>query len=253
MMHALNSVWPNDTKERAPRDDGVSGGGGQDIPPQGLPTVIYVDARAFTRDCIGSWLRSSLTGRHVLVLQNADEIEAGALASDKVEAVIVNTGPERISSVTTTALLSRLKQLFPETPLALLSDQEDADNIREAFKLGVQGYIPTSLASRVAIGAVRLVCMGGTFAPATTLLCAGERRETSAGECTIKGFTQRQSQILDCLRRGMANKLIAYELNMCESTVKVHIRNIMKKLNATNRTQVAYLTRDLFENQHQLA
>jgi DNA-binding NarL/FixJ family response regulator len=34
---------------------------------------------------------------------------------------------------------------------------------------------------------------------------------------------------------------------MCESTVKVHIRNIMKKLNATNRTQVAYLTRGFFE------
>jgi FixJ family two-component response regulator len=45
----------------------------------------------------------------------------------------------------------------------------------------------------------------------------------------------------------MANKLIAYELNMCESTVKVHVRNIMKKLNATNRTQVAYMTRGLFE------
>jgi DNA-binding NarL/FixJ family response regulator len=51
----------------------------------------------------------------------------------------------------------------------------------------------------------------------------------------------------------MANKLIAYELAMCESTVKVHIRNIMKKLNATNRTQVAYLTRGYFEGQHQPA
>jgi hypothetical protein len=52
---------------------------------------------------------------------------------------------------------------------------------------------------------------------------------------------------LDCLRRAMANKLIAYELTMCESTVKVHIRNIMKKLKATNRTKVVYLTRGLFE------
>jgi DNA-binding NarL/FixJ family response regulator len=71
----------------------------------------------------------------------------------------------------------------------------------------------------------------------------------------IDRFSPRQSQILDCLRRGMANKLIAYELNMCESTVKVHIRNIMKKLNATNRTQVAYMTRAFFENagQHQRA
>ena len=72
-------------------------------------------------------------------------------------------------------------------------------------------------------------------------------RQGSAGESLIDGFTRRQSQILDCLRRGMANKLIAYELNMCESTVKVHVRNIMKKLKATNRTQVAYMTRGLFE------
>ena len=56
----------------------------------------------------------------------------------------------------------------------------------------------------------------------------------------IEGFTQRQAQILDCLRRGMANKLIAYELNMCESTVKIHIRNILKKLKATNRTEAAF-------------
>jgi DNA-binding NarL/FixJ family response regulator len=120
-------------------------------------------------------------------------------------------------------------------------------SVREAFELGVRGYIPTSLASPVAIGAVQLVCLGGTFAPAASLLSQGGSSQASQREPLIEGFTQRQSQILECLRRGMANKLIAYELSMCESTVKVHIRNIMKKLNATNRTQVAYLTRDLFE------
>ncbi|HSC05816.1 MAG TPA: response regulator transcription factor, partial [Steroidobacteraceae bacterium] len=92
-----------------------------------------------------------------------------------------------------------------------------------------------------------MVCVGGTYAPADTLLTQSERAQDLAREPLIQGFTQRQSQILDCLRQGMANKLIAYELNMCESTVKVHIRNIMKKLKATNRTQVAYLTRGFFE------
>ena len=99
----------------------------------------------------------------------------------------------------------------------------------------------------VAVRAVHLVCVGGTFAPAAALLSRGDRPQGSAGEPLIEGFTQRQAQILDCLRRGMANKLIAYELNMCESTVKVHVRNIMKKLKATNRTHVVYLTRGLFE------
>jgi DNA-binding NarL/FixJ family response regulator len=52
--------------------------------------------------------------------------------------------------------------------------------------------------------------------------------------------------VLRALREGKANKIIAYELNMRESTVKVHVRNIMKRLNARNRTEVAFKTRDLF-------
>ena len=58
-------------------------------------------------------------------------------------------------------------------------------------------------------------------------------------------FTARQAAVIGALRQGKQNKIIAYELNMRESTVKVHVRNIMKKLNATNRTEVAYLTNQL--------
>jgi DNA-binding NarL/FixJ family response regulator len=53
-------------------------------------------------------------------------------------------------------------------------------------------------------------------------------------------LTQREVEVAEAIRKGKPNKIIAYELNLCESTIKVHIRNIMKKLNATNRTQVAF-------------
>ena len=46
--------------------------------------------------------------------------------------------------------------------------------------------------------------------------------------------------VLSQLQRGKANKIIAFDLGMSESTVKVHIRNIMRKMGATNRTQVVY-------------
>ncbi len=98
----------------------------------------------------------------------------------------------------------------------MLSDYEDTENIREAFGLGVRGYIPNSMTSTVAVEAMHLVCVGGGFAPPAALLSSDGRSEAAAAEQSIRGFTQRQSQILDCLRRGMANKLIAYELNMCE-------------------------------------
>jgi DNA-binding NarL/FixJ family response regulator len=209
--------------------------------------LIYLDPRTFTRDCVGRWLQNSLTGFRVHLLPDPEQIATAPIASEQIRAVIVNTGPERVSSGAVVALLSRVGELLPSVPVALLSDYEDAENIREAFGLGVRGYIPTSLASMVAVGAMQLICVGGTFAPPAVLLSQSNRSQGPGGEPVIEGFTQRQAQILDCLRRGMANKLIAYELNMCESTVKVHVRNIMKKLKATNRTQVVYLTRGLFE------
>jgi DNA-binding NarL/FixJ family response regulator len=234
-------------EDAAYNDNVAAGGAARNGAFEQLQAVIYLDPRAFTRDCVGGWLQSSLSGFIVRVLRDPDQLEGALRADERIQAVIINAGPERMSSATVASLLSRVGELLPEAPVAVLSDFEDPESIREAFNLGVRGYIPTSLPSLVAVEAVRMVCVGGTFAPAPALLYQSERAQGSAGELLIDGFTQRQSQILECLRRGMANKLIAYELNMCESTVKVHIRNIMKKLNATNRTQVAYLTRGFFE------
>jgi DNA-binding NarL/FixJ family response regulator len=57
--------------------------------------------------------------------------------------------------------------------------------------------------------------------------------------------TVRERKVIQAIRQGKPNKVIAYELNMCESTVKVHVRNIMKKLNARNRTDIAIKGGDL--------
>ena len=58
-------------------------------------------------------------------------------------------------------------------------------------------------------------------------------------------FTPRQAAVVEAIARGKANKLIARELDMCESTVKVHVRRIMKKLGARNRTEVALIANGL--------
>ncbi len=55
--------------------------------------------------------------------------------------------------------------------------------------------------------------------------------------------------VLSHLQQGKANKIIAHELSMSESTVKVHVRNIMRKVGATNRTQAAYKARQMRKQQ----
>ena len=100
----------------------------------------------------------------------------------------------------------------------------------------------------IAVEAVRLVRAGGTFVPASSLAAARRSGDAPTAPRGTSGiFTARQAAVVDALRRGKANKVIAYELKMRESTVKVHVRNIMKKLNARNRTEVAFMTNELIK------
>src|SRR5690606_25215554 len=108
--------------------------------------------------------------------------------------------------------------------------------------LGVHGFIPSSVDIDVCIEAIGLAIAGGQFVPASSVLAM---RGLLGSTCSPRkvssnsSFTARQAAVAEGLRRGKANKAIARELDLCESTVKVHIRNIMKKLGATNRTEVA--------------
>ncbi|HEY4161658.1 MAG TPA: response regulator transcription factor, partial [Dongiaceae bacterium] len=142
-----------------------------------------------------------------------------------------------------------LEQLAPDTPRILLSDIEVPEDIIEAFRRRIRGYVPTNLPIRQVAEAIRFVLAGGTFVPPSILTMSGRPDpavddEPKAGVSTVlANFSPRQNEVLSRLWLGLSNKMIAYELSMCESTVKVHIRHIMKKLNVNNRTQIVLRTR----------
>jgi DNA-binding NarL/FixJ family response regulator len=134
----------------------------------------------------------------------------------------------------------------PKMPVVMISDRDDADDVMNALNCGVRGYIPTSIAAEVAIAALTLVEAGGTYIPAGALLPEGrgaqensEKGEQAQQLTEALNLTSREVDVIDLLRQGNANKVIAKHLNMREITVKVHVRNILKKLHATNRTHAA--------------
>jgi DNA-binding NarL/FixJ family response regulator len=137
----------------------------------------------------------------------------------------------------------------PKMPVIMISDRDDADDVMNALNCGVRGYIPTSIAAEVAIAALTLVEAGGTYIPAGALLPEGrgahensekgQQAQQLTEELNFTSLTSRELDVIDLLRQGNTNKVIAKHLNMRESTVKVHVRNIFKKLHATNRTHAA--------------
>ncbi|HET9904108.1 MAG TPA: response regulator transcription factor [Xanthobacteraceae bacterium] len=132
-----------------------------------------------------------------------------------------------------------------DIPIVVVSDSEDVGHVIAALNCGARGYIPTSVKLNVAVEALRLVAAGGTFVPASCLVPSVPAADTATPAArpplpSVR-LTPRQRAVLEALRLGKANKQIAYELNMREGTVKAHVRDIMKRLRARNRTEVALL------------
>ncbi|GLR82536.1 two component transcriptional regulator, LuxR family [Azospirillum oryzae] len=138
--------------------------------------------------------------------------------------------------------LREIQALQPGVPVVVISASEALGDIRGALDHGATGYIPKSSSVKVMMGALNLVFSGGIYLPPGALTASMEaapRRRTvdmsdrSAGY----GLTQRQREVLECLRLGKSNKQIAYELGLSEGTVKIHVTAIFKSLGVKNRTQ----------------
>jgi DNA-binding NarL/FixJ family response regulator len=135
--------------------------------------------------------------------------------------------------------LKMLSELAPRTPVIVLAYNNDAELARTVICHGAKGYIPVAMGFEITVEAVRFVLAGGTYVPMDCLLASGVPGDAPSQPQTSGLVTARELAVIRSIQKGRSNKVIAYELNMCESTVKVHVRRIMKKLNAKNRTDVA--------------
>lgn len=211
--------------------------------------VILADANSLTRDCFALSFGTLCKDMDVHTVPSLKEAALAINQTDANEVVLYNIGAAHVvNDVLATGIQEAVEACHP-APLIIISDHDDIDMILECLRLGVRGYIVANLGLGVTLEAIRLVAAGGTFIPATSLhklthpssyqptLPSG----APASRDSINGLTPREMAVLNCLREGKSNKIIAYTLGMCENTAKAHVRNVLKKLGATNRTEAAYL------------
>jgi DNA-binding NarL/FixJ family response regulator len=139
--------------------------------------------------------------------------------------------------------LKDLSEFASGHPVIALASTNDMDLARAAIRCGAKGYIPVTMGFEIAIEVMRFVLAGGTYVPPDCLLVTdrqGDRASTTFPRPYM--LTNRELSVVRAIQQGKSNKIIANELNMGLSTVKVHVRNVMRKLNARNRTEVAMKT-----------
>ncbi len=131
-------------------------------------------------------------------------------------------------------LLQQIKTFLPDAIIVMISGSEQVADVQKALSFGAQGFIQKSSETSVLLAALKLILAGGTYIP--PLLLEQQAATIPAREETV-ALTSRQMDILRYLHQGYQNKVIAYELDLSEATVKVHVRHIFSVLGVKNRTQ----------------
>jgi DNA-binding NarL/FixJ family response regulator len=170
--------------------------------------------------------------------------------------VILSLGSASLEVPQQQALIKSTRKSMPRAPLVIFSDREEPNEVCAAFEAGAAGFMPTSIDPAVALQALSFIKCGGSFFPPSAL--RKEKRPVAAQvgvEATAQAdvepsrpasrLTAKQEEVLQLLRRGQSNKVIASQLGLSEATVKVHLRCIMRKLGVVNRTQVALASMNL--------
>lgn len=143
-----------------------------------------------------------------------------------------------------------LSAAHDDVPAVIISDNSDHDRVCACISHGVRGFIPTMTPPLVALAALEMVVLGGTYVPPLVVSQGQPQAQPdpvtarpAADDFSHLGLTPREQDVLALLGQGQKNKQIAQQLGISESTAMVHVRNLMRKLGATNRTQTVFMAR----------
>lgn len=213
-------------------------------------TVLLLDGRSLMRDCLARALAGEWSTARILAA-GWERLNGGFSEAVDVCVASLDAGDGEGSI----EQLARIRRALPETTIVVLSAERSVASVSRAAALGARGYFSTSDDLKVLVQGIRLVLVGGTALPVAVPSAAAAEAEMPAapareieprsGRFSVDLFTPKETDVLRCLANGKPNKIIAYELSICETTVKVHLRHIFKKIGATNRTHAALIAREM--------
>ena len=217
-------------------------------------SVAIIDAKELRRAGITSLLGPWARTENLRLTSFAPDQAHEALQSDTdARLLIFSIGGESIAERENLQQLRVLRGLATRIPLVIISDRDDATDITAAFTAGAHGFINSGMPSALAYQSLSFILNGGTYFPPSVMLqlaARSDQAEPPAGPteepesqgndggsahsrinfgCPYVNLTARQHEVLDYLCLGESNKMIARRLGMTEGTVKVHIREMMRK------------------------
>jgi len=155
-----------------------------------------------------------------------------------------------LPGVTGLDVLESLRQAAPAARVLMLTVSEDADTLTRALQRGANGYLLKTVDIDTLVGAIERAVRGqSTVSLEMTdkLVSAlqGVQASPQAEEDPLAKLSPREHEILREIAVGASNKEIARKLDIAETTVKIHVQHILRKLNVSSRVQVAVMAATL--------
>lgn len=202
--------------------------------------VLILDDHTLFRE----GLKLLINGLHSdLITDEADTI-AGTIAlveQHKYDLILLDLNLAEMTGIDT---LDALKAEVENTPVVVVSAEQDPPTIYKAIEHGAMGYITKCTSHKELLAAIKLILAGGIFLPREVTLAPAEMAakvtaQTSEKE-VLSTLSERQRDVLKFLLQGKPNKTISHNLEISENTVKAHLSAIYRALGARNRTEAVY-------------
>lgn len=210
----------------------------QQQPASAAQRVLIIDDHPLFRKGVADLL--SLEPGLQLVGEAASGEEGIALAQRLApDLILLDLNMRGMDGVET---LRRLRgEGTPDTRILMLTVSNAHEDVVRALRAGADGYLLKDMEPEEILESLRTAMRGGVaISPELTALLARALREDSGPvEPDRAGLTRREREILDLLAAGLSNKLIARELDVAVGTVKVHVKNLLRKLGLKTRLEAA--------------
>ncbi len=140
--------------------------------------------------------------------------------------------------------LSLLADDAPQTQVVMLTVSEDAEDLLDALRAGARGYLLKNIETDFLVDAIRRAAAGeSVMSPQMASKLADAMRHPQKPASNVDTgavkLSPREKEIIIMLAKGASNKEIARDLELAESTVKIHVQGILRKLNLASRVQAA--------------
>jgi two-component system nitrate/nitrite response regulator NarL len=207
-------------------------------PSREIPTALICK-----NTLVRTGVTTILSGTNFVV---SDASYGAASSQDKTMLCLICDGYEPDELAHT---IGELKEQHPSARVVVLADDLESQVLKAALEAGLNGLCSTAMDQRALIKVLELVMLGETYVPtAIALKMLSQPAQSSVPakltpaqltEVSGRKLSPREAEILHQLVEGSPNKVIARHLDVAEATIKVHVKSILRKIGAVNRTQAA--------------